>query len=485
MIRFLLNNTPVDLDGVAPTLSLLQYLRTTLALTGTKEGCAAGDCGACTVALAVPQGDQLRYLAINACITPVAAVHGCRVLTVEHLAKDGALHPVQQAMVDCHGSQCGFCTPGVVMSLYTWRHDIQTGAVAEGRAGLATALSGNLCRCTGYQPIFRAAEQALRVADAGCDSTAVIQRLSSLQSAAGGDLSCGAAHFFAPTSSAELAELLAAWPQARLTAGATDVALEFTQELQLPAVVIGTHRVSELLALRETADSFHVGAAVTFSRLQPFIASNLPAFSELLDRLGSLQIRNRATLGGNVANASPIGDTPPVLLALDAHLNLRSLAGTRSLPIDAFFTGYRATALHAGEFIESLDLPKLAAGEALCVYKVSKRFDDDIAAVCLAIWLKREAGVTREVRIGCGGMAATPARAYHAEAALRDRPFDEAAVAAAAAALARDFTPIDDLRASSAYRLAVAGNLLLRASLELAGVPVRLHVARSTGGAHA
>jgi xanthine dehydrogenase small subunit len=465
MIRFLLNDQPVSLDNLEPGLTVLQYLRTNLGLVGTKEGCAAGDCGACTVVLGVLDSGRVRYEAINACITLVGALHGKQLLTIEHLQKNELLHPIQQAMVDCHGSQCGFCTPGVVMSLFAWWRAVKDGTAEAGHHSVAEALSGNLCRCTGYQPIFRAAAK-------GCESPPEAEtadlaaQLQVLQTEANGQMSCGDALFFSPTSSAELAHLLGNWPNAQLVAGATDLGLEITQQLKRPPVLVHTRRVTELLEVGETADAIKIGAAVTYSAMQPMLQQRLPAFADLLGRLGSRQIRNQGTFGGNIANASPIGDTPPVLLALDAQLHLRGLFGTRTLLLSQFFTGYRTTALRQGEFIESVEIPKLKTHEVLKVYKISKRFDDDISAVCFALWLKMDGDVIVDVRIGCGGMAATPARAYKTENGLRGKVFDEAAVQAAGAALASDFQPLDDLRASAAYRLAVTANLVRRAWLE-------------------
>jgi xanthine dehydrogenase small subunit len=487
MICFLLNDQPVELDNVAPELSVLQYLRGCLGMTGTKEGCAAGDCGACTVVLGELSGTGIEYQTVNACITPVGALHGRQLLTVEHLAlrsvlhpEQNDLHPVQSAMVECHGSQCGFCTPGVVMSLFSWWHAAKTGRGNSDRQSLEVALSGNLCRCTGYQPIFRAAEQSL---SAGLEAgdPGIQMALTALQSGGDGTTSKGQAHFFAPTNSTELVNLLSQWPQAQLVAGATDLGLEFTQLLKTPQVLIDTGRVRELLEIRETPDALLLGGAVTYSRAQPYLAALLPAFALLLERLGSLQIRNRGTFGGNVANASPIGDTPPVLLALGARVHLRGSSGVRVLSLDQFFTGYRTTALRPGEFIETLELPKLGDSDQLKVYKISKRFDDDISAVCLALWLRMDQGVVSDVRLGCGGMAATPARAPQVEQALRGRPLDTAAIESAKGALALDFQPIDDVRASAAYRLAVAGNLLTRAFLEIqGGEPLSMR-----GGQHA
>lgn len=484
MIHFLLNEQKVSLDNVPPSLSVLQYLRNHLGMTGTKEGCATGDCGACTVVLGAVDGGGVHYQAVNACITPVGTLHGKQLLTVEHLVRDGELHPLQKAMVEQHASQCGFCTPGVVMSLFSWWHAAKTGQGESLRHSLEVALSGNLCRCTGYQPIFRAAEQAL-LADSDFNDQSLHEAFAGLQSQGSGDLTLDQTHFFSPTSSAELARLLSNWPQAQLVAGATDLGLEFTQQLKTPQVLIDTSRVTELLAIRETQDALFLGGAVTYSRAQPSLEVCFPTFAQLLERLGSLQIRNRGTLGGNVANASPIGDTPPILLALNAQLHLCGLFGTRTLPVAQFFTGYRTTALRPGEFIESLELPKLGPGEVLKVYKISKRFDDDISAVCLALWLKREGEVVVDARIGCGGMAATPARALHTERALRGRAFDEQNVEAAQTALAKDFTPLDDVRASAAYRLAVAGNLLTRALLELRGSAVQVWYAAAAGDGHA
>ncbi|MCR6651031.1 MAG: xanthine dehydrogenase small subunit [Cellvibrionaceae bacterium] len=465
MIRFLLNDQPVSLDNVEPGLTILQYLRTTLGLVGTKEGCAAGDCGACTVVLGTLETGRIQYHAINACITPIGSLHGKQLLTIEHLQHQESLHPIQQAMVDCHGSQCGFCTPGVVMSLFAWQHSVQQGVAVVDHHGIADALSGNLCRCTGYQPIFRAAAKVCG-APAQPQFTDLAAQLQALQADADGEITCGDAHFFCPTSSAELARLLADRPEARLVAGATDLGLEITLQLKRLPVLIQTARVKEMLKLEDTADALYIGAAVTYTAMQTKVEEQFPAFAELLARLGSRQIRNQGTLGGNIANASPVGDAPPVLLALDARLHLRSLDGLRSLPISQFFTGYRATMLRPGEFIESVEIPKLKANEVLKVYKISKRFDDDISAVCFALWLKLDGDTIADVRIGFGGMAATPARAIHTENALRGQVFSEASVQAAGAALTRDFQPLDDLRASAAYRLAVAANLLRRAWLE-------------------
>ncbi|OWP52254.1 xanthine dehydrogenase small subunit [Pseudomonas nitroreducens] len=471
MIQFLLGDETVQADGFAPETSLLDFLRIHRARTGTKEGCASGDCGACTVVLAEPVGEALRYRAVNACITLLGAVHGRQVLTVEHLGEPGALHPVQQAMVDCHASQCGFCTPGIVMSLFAWRHS----PPPHDRETALTALSGNLCRCTGYRPILDA---ATLIAGQPChdhfeqNTALTVARLREIPTA--GSLRDGEAQAWLPGSLAELDELLESHPQARLIAGGTDLALEATQNLKAFPALIHLDRVSELQRLEVHAEHLLIGAARSYTdcleALQEF-----PGVAALLERLGSLQIRQRGTLGGNLANASPIGDMPPVLMALDAQLRLRKAGNVREAPIDGFFTGYRQTVLQPGEYIEGVLVPRLRSHQRFRVDKVSKRRDDDISAVCLALRLDLdEAGTVTDARLACGGMAATPRRAANTEAALRGRPFDAAAVAAAQAAIPQDFQPIDDLRASAAYRLKVAQNLLQRALLEWTQSPAEV-----------
>ncbi|KEA61817.1 Xanthine dehydrogenase [Marinobacterium lacunae] len=465
MIRFLLNEQDVTLESCAPDLSVLDYLRTIAVQRGTKEGCASGDCGACTVVVAEPSGDGLSYTSVNSCITFVGTLHGKQLLTVEHLEADGRLHPVQQAMVDFHGSQCGFCTPGFIMSMFAlYKRDRQPT-----RAEVERSLSGNLCRCTGYRPIIDA---ALSLAGASVEDQhalreeAVSTRLKKIRADhPSGSLECGGRRFFLPATCDELAALLQAYPQAQLLAGGTDLALSVTQQLKQPAVLIYTGGIAELSIIEERNNCLLVGAAVSYTRLESALKQHLPAFGHLLDRLGSLQVRNQGTLAGNLANASPIGDTPPVLLALDAKLHIRSGNHCEVIGIDDFFTGYRQTALPANGFIEQIQIP-VPDDNLFKVYKVSKRFDDDISAVCAAFNITLSEGVVTAARLGFGGMAATPARALNAEQALIGRPFDEQGILAAQDALERDFSPIDDVRASAGYRLEVARNLLLRAVLE-------------------
>ncbi|WP_207885867.1 xanthine dehydrogenase small subunit [Pseudomonas sp. 30_B] len=471
MIQFLLGDELIRADGAAPETSLLDYLRSHLARTGTKEGCASGDCGACTVVLVEPDGESLRYRAVNACITLLGAVHGRQVLTVEHLGEPGALHPVQQAMVDCHGSQCGFCTPGIVMSLFAWRHS----PPPHDRESALTALSGNLCRCTGYRPILDAATQiaAQPCADRFSRDTALtLARIRELPTE--GTLQDGEQQAWLPTSLDELDDLLQCHPQARLIAGGTDLALEATQNLKAFPALIHLDRAAELQRLEIHPDHLLIGAARPYADCLEAL-EDFPGVAALLERLGSLQIRQRGTLGGNIANASPIGDMPPVLLALDARLHLRKAGAVREVPIDRFFTGYRSTILQPGEYIESVLIPRLKAHQRFRVDKISKRRDDDISAVCMALRLDLDdTGMVTDARLACGGMAATPLRGAWTEAALRGRPFDAAAVDAAQAAIPQDFQPIDDLRASAAYRLKVAQNLLQRALLEWTQSPAEV-----------
>lgn len=463
MIQFLLGEESIQADGLAPETSLLDFLRIQCGRTGSKEGCATGDCGACTVVLVEPEGDALRYRAVNACITLLGAVHGRQVLTVEHLAEHGALHPIQQAIVDCHASQCGFCTPGIVMSLFAWRHS----RPPHNRETALTALSGNLCRCTGYRPILDAAIQIAAQPELDHfeqNSALTAIRLRELPSA--GTLEEGGANAWLPSSLQALDDLLQRHPQARLIAGGTDLALEATQNLKAFPALIHLDRVSELQRLEVHAEHLLIGAARPYADCLDALGE-FPGVGELLERLGSLQIRQRGTLGGNIANASPIGDMPPTLLALDARLRLRGAGAAREVSIDGFFTGYRKTVLQPGEYIEAVVIPRLRDHQRFRVDKISKRRDDDISAVCLALRLDLDAsGLVSDARLACGGMAATPLRGRRTEAALRGQRFDAAAVAAAQAAIIEDFHPIDDLRASAAYRVKVAQNLLQRALLE-------------------
>ena len=469
MIQFLLNRELRRETALDPNLTVLEYLRRHLGRTGTKEGCASGDCGACTVVLAEPDpaapDARLRYRSVNACLTLMSALHGKQLISVEDLGQPGHLHGVQQAMADCHASQCGFCTPGFVMSLFA----LQKSAAGYDREQALAALGGNLCRCTGYRPILAAAEQACSRREADSFDRHAAETLETLRVIAAGEppaLERDGRRCLLPQTLDELAALYQAEPQARLLAGGTDLALEITQRHRQLPLLIDLGRVAELRRLAVDATHIEIGAALPLSDCAAVLAVEYPDFGALLARFASRQIRNRASLGGNLANASPVGDTPPLLLALGAELRLRCGEGRRTLALEEFFRAYRTTALAPGEFIESIRVPR-AAGRVLRAYKVSKRLDDDISAVCAAFCLRFDAGVLREVRIAFGGMAAIPQRARLCEQALLGTPADAAAIERACQALAQEFSPLDDLRASAAYRLRVAQNLLRKCFIEL------------------
>lgn len=435
-ITFLLNGESVHVSGLDPTQTALDWLRDTRKLTGTKEGCNEGDCGACTVMLADEEGAR----AVNACILFMGQLDGKSLTTVEGVAKDGTLHPVQQAMVDEHGSQCGFCTPGIVMSLAT--------SHLTGDRNHDDVLAGNLCRCTGYAPIIRAAEKAWQ---------------QPIPEGFGVPNTCLPAPGHNATRPANIEELAIAYtaqPDATLIAGATDVGLWATKGLQDLDPVIFLGGVKELHNLHVSEHEITIGAGVTMERTRSLMADYHPHFAEMLRRFASTQVRNVATLGGNIANGSPIGDTPPPLIALGATLTLNKGGSRRTLPLEEFFISYGKQDRAPGEFIETITLPRSADG--LRVYKLSKRFDQDISAVLGAFNLTLEDGKITEARIAFGGMAATPKRAKAVENALINQPFTRSSIAAILPTFAQDFTPMSDMRASADYRLKTAQNMLLR-----------------------
>lgn len=453
---FLLNGETVTAAGEPALRTLLDWLRETRGMTGTKEGCNEGDCGACTVMVTDAEGTR----ALNACILFLPQLHGKAVRTVEGLAgPDGTPHPVQEALVEHHGSQCGFCTPGFAVSMAV--------AHLNGRRDHDDQLAGNLCRCTGYAPIVRAAEAAAAapVPDwIAADAGALGAMPEAEAEAEGGD------DAVAPQSADALAAWYAAHPEATLIAGATDVGLWVTKQLRELAPVAFLGRCADLQRIERQGDRLRIGAGVTIAALRAAVSDSHPSFAELLRRYGSEQVRGAATIGGNIANGSPIGDGPPALIAMGAVLHLRRGGARREMPLEDFFLSYGKQDRAPGEFVEAVTIPAAAPG--LRCYKISKRFDQDISAVCGCFSVTVEAGAVVAARIAFGGMAATPKRARAVEAALEGRPWTMETVSAALPAFAEDFAPIDDMRASAAYRLTVARNLLVRAFHDLAGEAV-------------
>ena len=478
-VRFVLDGEVIELENVDPTRTVLQFLREDLRRTGTKEGCAEGDCGACTIVLAElnRERDDLTLRAINSCIQFLPTLDGKELITVESLNRPGNdLHPVQKAMVDCDGSQCGFCTPGFVMSLFAL---YKTNAEPT-RIEIDDALAGNLCRCTGYRPIIAAAramyaeqpdaDDWLRQASGAAKKPhARLHQLKSISRDAGLAIEHKGRRFLAPASSEELAQALAKYPDATLLAGGTDVGLWVTKQHRNLETVIYTGRVDALTKLEVDATHIDIGAAVTLTDAVELIIEHYPALDELFKRFGSPPIRNAATLGGNIANGSPIGDSMPALMVAGATLVLRSFQGSREIALEDFYIDYEVKDLKSGEFVERIRIPLPRQGTVLRSHKLSKRFDQDISAVCTAYYLELDGDSVTSFRMACGGLATTIKRATHCEAVIEGAVWSEDTIALAATALAKDFAPITDMRASADYRLRGAQNLLRRFYLETHG----------------
>ncbi|EHS51062.1 xanthine dehydrogenase, small subunit [Rhizobium sp. PDO1-076] len=477
-IRFILNGEDIALSSLDPTETLLDFLRLRRRLTGSKEGCAEGDCGACTVLVGRLVSGRLAYETVNACIRFVGSLNATHVVTVEHLAaKDGTLHPVQQAMVDCHGSQCGFCTPGFVMSLY----GLWLASENPGRAEIERALQGNLCRCTGYEPIVKAAELVARMRPSALfdplerERANIIARLEELTTRETILLEGDGRSLIVPGSVEALATTMAASPKATIVAGATDVGLWVTKQMRVLDPVVFINHLDELQDIIVTPEGITLGAGVSYSAAFEALRQEIPAFARLITRIGGQQVRNMGTIGGNVANGSPIGDTPPVLIALGATVTLRSATGIRTLPLEDFFIDYGKQDRQPGEFVERLFVPRPKTESVLAIYKISKRRDEDISALCGAFHLETDAsGVVTHIRIAFGGMAGTPKRARSVEAALYGRPFTQSSVDAARDAFDHDYQPLTDWRATAEYRQLTAKNLLTRFYLEVSGTPQEL-----------
>ncbi|MGK2910355.1 MAG: xanthine dehydrogenase small subunit [Sphingobium sp.] len=455
-IRFLLDAEIVELSDVDPTATLLDHLRYTMGRTGTKEGCAEGDCGACTVLVGElgQDGDSICWRAVNACILFLPMLHGKALLTVENLARNGILNPLQACMAQNGSSQCGFCTPGFVMSLYG------RCIGASGHAlPVADMLAGNLCRCTGYGPILSAANAVPALER---DDSHLITALKSLDTSEviAGDY--GERKWFLPRTTQALTEILVDHPGARIVAGATDVGLWVTKGLRTLETLVFIGDIPELRSVAETPEGLTIGAGVRYADAHDAFARLHPDLGELIRRLGGLQVRNAATIGGNIANGSPIGDGPPALIALGATLTLRSAAGRRAMPLEDYFLDYGKQDRRAGEFVESIQIPRPGPNVIVHMSKLSRRFDSDISAVCGAFLLTVQDGLITRARIAFGGMAATPRRANGCEGVLVGQPFTRDTIESAADALRIDYAPLDDVRGSAAYRTEVASNLLLR-----------------------
>lgn len=473
-VHFLLNGVPQAVEGVAPTTTVLCYLRERLGLMGTKEGCAEGDCGACTVAVAeLDADDGLRLRPVNACIQLLPSLDRKALFTVEGLREGDRLHPVQKAMLRSHASQCGFCTPGFVMSLFVL---MKTSADPD-RRQICDALAGNLCRCTGYRPIIEAAARMYEFAaaaatpdhwltraglDAAGSGSWLKQALRDLRQPTSLEMFHEGTRYVAPRTVEELATLVARHPTARLVAGATDAGLLVTKALLSLPFVISVTEVEELQRIDVTDDWVVIGAAVSVADAFSVLMQDYPHLDEMRRRFSGPGIRGAATLAGNIGNASPVGDWAPILMALAAVVVLRYGGDVRELPFEQFFTGYRRTAMRSGEFIQAIRIPRPRAPFLFRCYKVAKHFDQDIAAVSCGLYCEIDAGRIRTIRVAYGGVDAIPRRAHRCESALHDRIWNEETLEAACAALQCDFDPISDLRGTRDYRLLVTVNLLRR-----------------------
>ena len=504
-IRFLRRGELVSVGNVAPSRTLLELLREDLCSPGTKEGCGEGDCGACTVVLAEPDpdtdGSTLRFKAVNSCIRLAHSVDGLALWSVEDIAptlvasrtalppeaalrlrpgKAGSaapagedtdqptLHPCQAAMVQCHASQCGFCTPGFVMSLFgIYQNHVAQGHVVT-RELAQQELSGNLCRCTGYRPILDAAQAMGALPAALLDTSDLLHKLEQLRQS-NRRLDADSA-YQSPETLPELLQLRARHPSAQLVAGCTDVGLWVTKQHQQFTRVLDLTRVAELRRIARTPTHTTMGAAVTLADAFAALVADRPQLHPFATRFAGLPVRNSGTLGGNIANGSPIGDAMPLLIALNSTVVLASVRGERALPLEQLYTGYRQNVMAPDEVLAWIKVPLTAAHENTQVYKISKRFDDDISAVCLGVNLHIDGGMVTNASIGVGGVADTPVRALQTEAALRGQPWTLTTVQRAMAVLRGEFTPLSDMRASAAYRTAVLSNLLQRYWLESQGL---------------
>ncbi|MED5617806.1 xanthine dehydrogenase small subunit [Ideonella sp. BN130291] len=473
-IRFVHRGRTVSVSGIAPTRTVLDWLREDARCTGTKEGCAEGDCGACTVIVAERSDAPgnvggLQLKTVNACIQFMPALDGKALLTVEDVTAlgDGAqLHPVQQAMVDCHGSQCGFCTPGFVMSMAASYERHCQARTRPSRAELADELAGNLCRCTGYRPILDAGQRMFELPQRRLPVESLREQLNALQAEPPLSYEFDGRRFWAPRTLAEFAALREQQPQARLMAGCTDIGLWVNKQFRELGDILFIGDVAELRRIETHDAQLRIGAAVSLEDGWATLVQHWPQLQAMWLRFASPPVRHAGTLVGNLANGSPIGDGAPVLMALGATLLLRRGTQQRRLPLEAFYLGYMKNALQPGEFIEAVEVPLPTASQRMRAYKVSKRFDSDISAVAAGLSIELDGDIVRSARFAFGGMAAVVQRAAGAEQVVQGQPWNEATLTAALQALAADFQPLTDLRASAAYRTHVVGQLLRRFWLE-------------------
>lgn len=480
-IQFFHRNEVQTIAADSGGRSVLSYLRLDCGLSGTKEGCAEGDCGACCV-MTVQQTDAgLAFESVNACMMPVANLHGKALLSVEDIGTPAAMHSVQAAMVTAHASQCGFCTPGFVVSLTACHEQARCHHKSVQRADVMNAISGNLCRCTGYKPIVEAGLFAAQV-PSGIDHAALTRNLQTLANAQNASTAASertlpeASAVFAPRNLAALNALWIEHPQAVLVAGFTDVGVWLNKQLRSIPVMISTLRLPELQGVHHTVEGLDIGAAVTLTQLAPHVLTIYPELHEWHERFASLPIRNAATIGGNVMGGSPIGDSMPVLLALNAQLLLQRGEVQRRVALSDFYLAYQQKDLQAGEYLRRIIIPARSKHLKLAAYKISKRFEDDISAVCAVLAFELEDGLIAAARLGFGGVAATPIRALHVETALQGKPFTPATLEAAAPLLEAAFSPLSDHRASADYRKTICGNMLRRAAVQWFGVePTRVY----------
>ncbi len=472
-IQFFFREQLQSIADAPATRTVLQWLREDQRACGTKEGCAEGDCGACTVVVGrLDAAGRLQTRPLNACIAPLASLHGQALFTVEDLSKaDAPLHPCQQTMVDCHGSQCGFCTPGFVMSLAALYAHRTTAPDDE---TVHVALGGNLCRCTGYLPIVAAAKTMFEAPRRDWIPAGTASALANLNAGPAHTQDADGSMAIVPLTEDALAEVLERHPDATIVGGATDVGLWITKLFKPLKKLVFTHAVTGMHKVEVDAASIIIGGAATLREIEPALLAEYPELTEWLRRYAGPPVRAAATMAGNIANGSPIGDSMPVLLALGCVLHLRCGDARRAVDLNQFYLGYQKKDLRPGEFISSIVVPQRPPGMQLSVYKISKRFDDDISAVCAAFALRIESGVVQHVRIGFGGMAATPMRALQTEAALLGKLWSEQTINAAMRVLENEFKPISDHRATAAYRSRVSANLLRRLWLQTQGEATRV-----------